>query len=150
MRRYSDGKVLSKTDDFNEEMMETFGAPFWDLHRVDVQRALAKRAEHLGASIRLGARVASVDFSKPSLKLEDGEELQADLIVAADGLWSKCRECFLATKGKTDSPLATGDLAYRIVLRTAEVQDQLLKDWISEPSCTLSTGRTFSPVYMLY
>jgi salicylate hydroxylase len=123
VRRYSDGKILSRTDDFNEDMRRKYGAPFLDLHRVDVQRALADRTKELGARVRLGSRVADIDFDKPSVKLESGEELQADLIVAADGLWSKCRERFLASKGKEDSPLPTGDLAYRIVLNLDEVDD---------------------------
>lgn len=140
MRRYSDGKILSRTDDFNGEMKRKYGAAFWDLHRVDVQRALAERAKQLGTKIRFSARVADIDFDKPSVKLENGEELQADLLVAADGIWSKCRERFLATKGKSDVPLPTGDLAYRIVLTLDEVDDPELRDWISKPSCQFWAG----------
>jgi len=94
----------------------------------------------LGATLRLAARVAHIDFEMPSVKLEGGEEVEADLIVAADGLWSKCRENFLATMGKSDSPLPTGDLAYRIVLKLHEVEDQELRDWISKPSCQFWIG----------
>ncbi|KAK3072142.1 hypothetical protein LTR53_007335, partial [Teratosphaeriaceae sp. CCFEE 6253] len=140
VRRYSDGKILSRTDDFNGDMMRKYGAPFWDLHRVDVQRALADRAGELGAKLRLGARVADVDFDKPSVRLDNGEELHADLVVAADGLWSKCRERFLASKDRSDVPLPTGDLAYRIVLKLDEVEDPQLKDWISKPSCQFWIG----------
>ncbi|KAK0784976.1 hypothetical protein LTR91_021706 [Friedmanniomyces endolithicus] len=140
VRRYSDGKILSRTDDFNGEMRRKYSSPFWDLHRVDVQRALAERAKSLGATLRLGARVADLDFSKPSVKLETGEELHADLVVAADGLWSKCRERFLAANGTLDHPLPTGDLAYRIVLKLDEVDDTELRDWISKPSCQFWVG----------
>lgn len=121
-------------------MRKRYGAPFWDLHRVDVQRALADKAKSLGATIRLGARVADIDFDKPSLKLENGEELNADLIVAADGLWSKCREKFLASSNQSDSPLPTGDLAYRIVLTLDEVTDPELLEWIKNPSCQFWIG----------
>jgi len=121
-------------------MKSKYGAPFWDLHRVDVQRALAERAKGLGVHVRLGARVADVDFEKPSVKLEGGEELLADLVVAADGLWSKCRARFLATKGQADEPLPTGDLAYRIVLTLDEVDDAELREWIAKPSCQFWIG----------
>ena len=84
--------------------------------------------------------MADLDFDKPSVRLETGEELHADLIVAADGLWSKCREKFLASKGTADHPLPTGDLAYRIVLKLDEVNDPELKDWISQPSCQFWIG----------
>lgn len=140
MRRYFDGKVLSRTDDFNGDMKRKYGAPFWDLHRVDVQRAMAGRAKQLGAKLRLGARVGDVDFSKSTVKLEGGEELSADLLIGADGLWSKCRERYLASHGESDSPLPTGDLAYRIVLKLDEVNDPELREWISNPSCQFWIG----------
>ena len=140
VRRYSDGKILSRTDDFNEEMKRKYDAPFWDLHRVDVQVALVNRAKELGAQVRLGAKVVGIDFDEPSLKLESGEELKADLLVGADGLWSKCRELFLATKHTSDSPLPTGDLAYRIVLRLEDLEDPELRDWVSKPSCQFWIG----------
>lgn len=140
VRRYSDGKILSRTEKFNDEMRTKYGAPFWDLHRVDAQRALADRATALGVTLKLGARVTSIDFDRPAVKLENGDQHEADLIVAADGLWSKCREQFLATQGQSDSPLPTGDLAYRIVLNLDEVDDQELRHWISTPSCQFWIG----------
>ncbi|KAF2765156.1 FAD/NAD(P)-binding domain-containing protein [Teratosphaeria nubilosa] len=140
IRRYSDGKVLSRTDHFDRDVRAKYNAPFWDLHRVDVQRALANRAKELSVQVRLGSRVADLDFEKPSVKIENGEELQADLIVAADGLWSKSRERFLALRGQLDEPLPTGDLAYRIVLKLDEVTDPELRDWISNPSCQFWIG----------
>nr|POE63527.1 fad-dependent monooxygenase ops4 [Quercus suber] len=140
VRRYSDGKILSRTDNFNQEMRKKYNAPFWDLHRVDVQLALVDRAQKLGAQVRLGARVSDIDCEKPSVKLATGEELAADLIVAADGLWSKCRERILATQGKYDTPLPTGDLAYRIVLKLDDIDDPELRDWVSKPSCQFWIG----------
>ncbi|KAM0721729.1 hypothetical protein Q7P37_002654 [Cladosporium fusiforme] len=141
VRRYSDGKILSRTDDFDTEMRRKYNAPFWDLHRVDLQVALCERAKQLGVEVRLGARVADVDFETPSVSLESGDILTADLVVAADGLWSKCRERFLAAKGASDEPLPTGDLAYRIVLKLEDLQgDSELYDWVANPSCNFWIG----------
>jgi salicylate hydroxylase len=141
VREYSDGKILSKTDSFNEDMRRKYNAPFWDLHRVDLQVALYERAKQLGVEVRLGARVADVDFETPLIQLESGEELRSDLIVAADGLWSKCRERFLAAKGTSDQPLPTGDLAYRIVLRLEDLEDDReLYDWVVNPACNFWIG----------
>lgn len=140
VKRYSDGKLLSRTDDFNGDMMRKYDAPFWDLHRVDLQLALVDRAKQLGAKIRLGAKVADIDFNASTLSLDNGETLKADLLVGADGLWSKCREKFLATKGKSDAPLPTGDLAYRIVLRLEDLEDPELRDWVANPSCHFWIG----------
>ncbi|QIX00075.1 hypothetical protein AMS68_005592 [Peltaster fructicola] len=140
VRRYSDGKELSRTADFNLDMWRKYEAPFWDIHRVDLQLALVERARELGVKVRLGARLHAVDFDKPSVTLENGDVLTGDLIVAADGLWSKCREQFLATQGKSDEPLPTGDLAYRIVLKLEDVQDEELRKWIAQPSCNFWIG----------
>lgn len=140
LRRWSDGQVLSRTENFDIEMRRKYDSPFWDLHRVDVQRALVERAKEVGANVRLGAKVVDIDFDGPALTLEHGEELSADLLVGADGLWSKCRECFLRTLGKSDSPLPTGDLAYRIILKLEDVDDPKLRDWISNPSAQLWIG----------
>ena len=140
VRRYYDGKVLSRTDDFNLDMRKKYDAPFWDLHRVDVQVSLFNRARELGVNVCLARKVTDVDFESPSLKLESGETLTADLIVAADGLWSKCRERFLASKGQSDSPLPTGDLAYRIVLKFEDIDDAELRAWVSKPSCQFWIG----------
>lgn len=140
VRRYSDGMILSRTDDFNLDMRKKYDAPFWDLHRVDVQVALFNRAKELGVNVNLAAKVADVSFEELALKLENGQSMKADLVVAADGLWSKCRERFLASKGQADSPLPTGDLAYRIVLRSEDINDQELRDWVSKPSCQFWIG----------
>lgn len=140
VRRYSDGKALTRTDPFNVEMRKKYDAPFWDLHRVDVQTTLVDRAKALGVQVRLGAKVDNIDFDEPSLTLESGEILKADLLIGADGLWSKCRERFLATMGKQDAPLPTGDLAYRIMLHLDDVKDVELRDWISKPSCQFWIG----------
>lgn len=121
-------------------MWRKYGAPFWDLHRVDLQVAMLDRAKQLGVKLRLNAKLVDVDFDRPSIRLESGEELHADLLVSADGLWSKCREKFLASKGTSDVPLPTGDLAYRIVLKLDDVDDQDLRHWIANPSCHFWVG----------
>ncbi|KAF2212642.1 hypothetical protein CERZMDRAFT_111727 [Cercospora zeae-maydis SCOH1-5] len=141
VRRWQDGKILSHTENYGEEMRRKYGAPFWDLHRVDVQRTLAERANELGVQIRLEARVEDVDFENAKIMLKGGEILQADLLVGADGLWSICRQKFLAMQGKKeDAPLPTGDLAYRIVLNLEDVEDPQIRDIISNPSAQFWIG----------
>lgn len=140
VHRYSDGKVLAMQEDFDKKIRARYGAPFWDLHRVDLQRAMAHRAQELGVDLRLGCRVKEVDFDNSSLQLEDGTEYSADLLVGADGLWSRCREGFLKKDGKSDKPLPTGDLAYRIVLNLNELEDPELRELVSKPQCHFWVG----------
>lgn len=140
VHRYSDGKILAIQKDFDKKIRERYGAPFIDLHRVDLQRALAQRAKDLGATLKLGSRVKEVDFDNSSLRLEDGTEYSGDLLVGADGLWSRCREGFLKQYGKSDKPLPTGDLAYRIVLDAQDLQDPELREMVSNPQCHFWVG----------
>jgi len=112
-------------------MLERYGAPFIDLHRVDLQQALYARAIELGVKVNLNERLDDIDFNGPVLKTIAGKEYTPDVIVGADGLWSKSRQLVV---GKKDDPEPTGDLAYRIVLTTDQLQDPELKAWIENPT----------------
>ena len=117
--------------DFNQKMRAKYGAPFLDMHRGDLHRALYERAVALGVIFKLGEKVESIDFHLPKVTTTSGSTFQADLVVAADGLWSRCRDCFLSEK---DKPIPTGDLAYRVVLTLDEIEDPELREWVSKPS----------------
>lgn len=137
VHRYS-GKVLAHEDNFDKHMREKYGAPFLDMHRVDLQLALLARAKELGVQFRLGEQVESVDFELPEVTIKTGEKTRCDVIVAADGVWSKVRACYL---GKPSPPLPTGDLAYRVVLSLDQAaSDPELKEWISNPTCHFWIG----------
>lgn len=131
VHRYSNGETLAMEEEFDVKMRKKYGAPFVDMHRVDLQKALHAKAIELGVDVRLGARVSKVDCDAAEIYLESGDKVVGDLVVAADGLWSRCRESFLRQK---DQPLPTGDLAYRIVLTLDQITDTELKEWISKPS----------------
>lgn len=173
VHRYS-GKVLAHEDGFDGNMRARYGAPFLDMHRVDLQLALYRRAQDLGVVFRLGEQVDSVDLdraeitvkarsearspcggcgsgpksgtgigsesatppSPPPSETGEGEpaarRFQADVIVAADGVWSRLQACFL---GRESPPLPTGDLAYRVVLSVEQAEaDPELAAWISNPT----------------
>ncbi|KAJ3544093.1 hypothetical protein NM208_g3238 [Fusarium decemcellulare] len=130
VHRYS-GQLLAMENDFDMKMRARYGAPFVDLHRVDLQLALYERAQQLGVTIHLGERVNSVDFEQTLVTTQSGMKAQGDLIVAADGLWSTCRQLYL---DKPDSPMPTGDLAYRVVLSLEDINDDDLREWIANPS----------------
>ncbi|KAL2075156.1 hypothetical protein VTL71DRAFT_98 [Oculimacula yallundae] len=118
VHRYDGTKLLAHEPNFQTQIDERYGSPFWGMHRVDLQRAMASRCAELGVVIRLGARVIDVDFSMVEVKLSDGEIIDGDVIICADGLWSSTRARFL---GKPSPPILTGDLAYRIVINTSDL-----------------------------
>ncbi len=65
--------------------------------RADLYQALIDRAVAEGVTIRTSSTVVSVR-QEGVLVLESGEERRADLIVAADGVYSRLRESLYATR----------------------------------------------------
>ncbi|KAK4947785.1 hypothetical protein LTR10_013293 [Elasticomyces elasticus] len=129
VHRYSNGKILAEERDFDKKMRTKYDAPFLDMHRADLQKILFNKALSLGVRVELGVRISKV-VPGPEVVLESGKRLHGDLVIGADGLWSKCRESML---GKSDQPLPTGDLAYRIVLDLEKMTNPELRQWISNP-----------------
>lgn len=139
VHRYS-GKVLAHEDNFDNNIRTKYGAPFLDMHRVDLQLALLSRAKELGVQFRLGEQVESIDFARTEVTTKagngsgngKGKKAAGDLIVAADGVWSKCQACYL---GQSRPPLPTGDLAYRVVLSLEQAaSDPALAQLIRNPT----------------
>jgi len=71
-----------------------------------------------------------MECDQASLVLKSGERLQADLIIAADGIHFVARAAFLQ---KPDPPQPTGDIAYRIVLNKEEIEDADLLEMVTKP-----------------
>ncbi|KAI1480897.1 putative monooxygenase [Daldinia eschscholtzii] len=137
VRRYDGTRVLAREDDFQKKILERYGAPFWDLHRADLQEALVRRARSLGVEIQLGADVQRVDFKRAAVFTQDGQVIEGDLVLGADGLWSRTRS-FLLQKELTPKP--TGDLAYRIILNLEDIKDPELRDLVANPSVNFWIG----------
>ncbi|KPI39218.1 3-hydroxybenzoate 6-hydroxylase [Cyphellophora attinorum] len=130
VHRYS-GEILAIEHDFNKNIRAKYGAPFLDSHRVDLQLALYDRARELGVHFNLGERVSTIDFDIPELVTMSGRSARGDLIIAADGLWSRSRALFTGTD---EAPRPTGDLAYRVMLDLDQVNDPELRQWIQNPT----------------
>lgn len=120
-------------------MQDRYEAPFFSVHRADLQKALYNRARELGVQFALDQKVISLDCSRerPELMTASGKLFTADLIIAADGLWSQCRSVL---PGGTAPPKPTGDMAYRIVLTLDQVDDLELRALIKDPKVHLWAG----------
>lgn len=138
VHRYT-GSILAHDDAFSTRIRQRYGAPFLDMHRCDLQLALYQRAKELGVEFKFGSRIADMELqlARPVVVTEEGRRFDADLIVAADGLWSRCRAKLL---GRVDPPKPTGDLAYRVVLDLNQIQDPELRQWVSKPTCHFWIG----------
>jgi salicylate hydroxylase len=118
VHRFDGTKLLAHEPKFQEQISSRYPAPFWGMHRVDLQREMASRCQELGVAFRLGSKVISVDFDTAEVTMEGGERVKGDVVLCADGLWSAIRSKFV---GKPSPAILTGDLAYRIVINTADL-----------------------------
>lgn len=137
IRRYSDGKILYTEQGYGKDMELRYGAPFVDIHRVDLQKALYDRALQLGIAFKFGQRIAEVDIAGGRVSSTTSEQFYGDLIIGADGLWSRCREALL---GRQDRPQATGDIVYRIILNADDILDQDLRERVTRPAINFWFG----------
>lgn len=68
-----------------EKHHERYGGPYVQVHRADLQQALLKVALQHGVIVHTGSRVVDYDFDTPAMVLPNGQRIEKDLIVAADG-----------------------------------------------------------------
>ena len=92
-----------------------YGAPYLTVHRADLQSALLQSVQGNGSTLHASTRVLEVrqDATGVRVRPGDGQEIEADGLVAADGLWSRLRECVTRDAAP---PRAAGHLAYRTLL----------------------------------
>lgn len=73
------------------DIAEVMGAASWSFHRVDLHRGLRALAEAVPRSgegevdFKLGVEVAAVNCEEGIVTLRDSEQVQAELVVIADG-----------------------------------------------------------------
>ncbi len=78
---------------------DRFGAPYFGIHRADLQRILGKAVG--GSELRLGHRLASLEARGAAIALQfaNGHVAEADLVVGADGLRSVVRRWITGDEG---------------------------------------------------
>lgn len=83
-RRWENGEAIGYTK-LVPEFRDNFNAPYYVVHRAHFHDALHKRALESGVDVRVASRVVKYDLEVPSVELANGDALEADLVVAADG-----------------------------------------------------------------
>ena len=120
-------------------MRERYGAPYWVVHRVDMQTLLldSVRSEPgirllMGRTVdeaRSGPGGATVSYASAS---GARETLSADLVIGADGIWSKVRQGL----GEAAPPTFQGHVAWRTTLPRQDAPPEL-----ADNRCGLWLGR---------
>jgi len=107
------GRTISKTD--RSGLAARFGASPCTIHRADLLDVLARSVRE--DAVTLGARVESVTTgpSGASVRFVDGTEIEADVVVGADGIHSAVRTSLFGP----GAPRFTGKICYRAVVPVA-------------------------------
>jgi salicylate hydroxylase len=118
--------------------LERYGAPYWVIHRGDLQAVLlAAVREHPAITLRLGARVEDLALHPNGVTIAAFTtaapiEERGYALVGADGLWSRLR----ARIGERGEPSFAGHTAWRALVPAEAVTADL-----ATPAVNLWLGR---------
>ncbi|KAJ5618514.1 hypothetical protein N7528_006625 [Penicillium herquei] len=138
LRRWQTGKVIGRTK-IGYDFRSKFDAPYWVIHRAHFHKAMKDMASALGVKIEMASKVVSYDTAAPTLTLEDGTVIQADLIVAADGVNSLARAN--VPRALESTPHITGFATYRAEIDIDKMrEDPELAELVDRSSMNLWLG----------
>ena len=121
VREHASGRLLL-SNTLGAAAEDRWRAPYLQVHRADLHALLLDAATRVGgATFRLGARVAGVEAG--AVVLHDGERLDADAIVACDGVRSAVR----AALWGEGAARFTGQVAWRGTVAADRVAPGLVK-----------------------
>ncbi|WOO78909.1 FAD-dependent monooxygenase OpS4 [Vanrija pseudolonga] len=121
-------KILTSVH-YSDYMQQEYGWPFTTVHRAALQKCLVQGALNSGVvKLHLGHFITKYDYDNTRFQLgtrdsSEGEWVDADVIIAADGVKSKAREAMLARVGVVDEVEDTGQAAYRIMVRRSAINE---------------------------
>jgi 2-polyprenyl-6-methoxyphenol hydroxylase-like FAD-dependent oxidoreductase len=118
------GRILTRTPQ-RGYLERRFGATGCTVHRADLLDVLAAAVP--GESIQLGARCVGVDTNArgASARFADGSEIEADVIIGADGIHSAVRASLIGP----DAPSFTGKVCWRLLVPMDAVKDTVSSDY---------------------
>jgi salicylate hydroxylase len=134
-RNMQTGEFLEFRD--RRQISARYGAPYYTFHRADLLDALA--AELDPARIHLGHRLTGIEEHGTGARLAfaNGATVEADLVIAADGVRSVVRRALYGD----DNPSYTGQMVWRALLKGGDVPVEILEptghiQWVG-PGCHL-------------
>ncbi|EER40583.1 FAD binding domain-containing protein [Histoplasma capsulatum var. duboisii H88] len=139
--RHWKGEIISSMN-FHESQSRFPGTWYGDFHRASLHKCLMERAIELGGVLQCNSKVVDVvvsaDGATVTAVMEDGRREEGDLLIGADGVFSRLSEILL---GRSNPPTKTGDLAYRLLLSTEEMmKDPELRPFVEEPQVNYWLG----------
>jgi salicylate hydroxylase len=132
-RNMQTGEFLEFND--RHKAAERYGAPYYTFHRADLLDALASGLDH--GAIHLGHRLTGLEerSDRVILAFADGAQLEAELVIGADGVRSVVRQALYGD----DNPTYTGQMVWRALLNGGDVPEEVLEpmghtQWVG-PGC---------------
>jgi salicylate hydroxylase len=105
-----------------QAMIDRYGTPYLTLHRADLHGVLLQAVQQTAAVLRTDCAVQSFQQTSSMVSVQTSVGAQDfDVLIGADGLWSNTRQQLL----NDGAPRRTGHLAYRALIRQADLPDQL-------------------------
>ncbi|WP_194725026.1 FAD-dependent monooxygenase [Noviherbaspirillum malthae] len=116
--KWDDGTIRAQ-EPYGDSMQERFGARYYMAHRADLHGLL--RSLVAENTIHTGAECASVENLQQGavVRLADGREVEADIVIGADGIHSVVRAALF---GKGEARF-TNQICWRIILPMQELHD---------------------------
>jgi salicylate hydroxylase len=124
MRHYQTGKTYFRIP-LGGAAIKKYGADYLHIHRADLLTVLYNACENMGVNIHLAQAIQGYQHASQNLTIqfENGESLDADLLIGADGIKSKVQACML---GQTPAEF-TGQVAWRGVVAASKLPKGLIK-----------------------
>lgn len=112
-----------------QRSLDTYGAPYFTVHRADLHRVLLKKIMSSGqAELRLDSEVQGLQLNSDGIQISGAnlppsltELSQSAAMVVADGLWSKTRQFVVPPT----APRVTGLSAYRALVPMQSIPEKL-------------------------
>jgi salicylate hydroxylase len=132
-RNMQTGEFLEFSDRY--KAAEKYGAPYYTFHRADLLDALASGLDH--SAIHLGHRLTGIEerSDRVMLAFANGAEVEAEFLIAADGVRSVIRQALYGD----DNPTYTGQMVWRSLLKGSDVPEDVMEpmghtQWVG-PGC---------------
>lgn len=137
-RRWDTGQKLGRFD-YGDDFMKYFGAPFFTIHRADLQQALLSLVPREYITLNAECTGARDAGDHVELDFADGSTVRADVAIGADGIHSAVRNSMIP-----DDPRFIGRTAYGCLIPV-----ERLPGLVDEPKMVVWMGPDFHCIYYL-
>ncbi|PYH80792.1 FAD/NAD(P)-binding domain-containing protein [Aspergillus uvarum CBS 121591] len=146
LRRFDNGALI-RSMPWGEPVRQAYGRPWLNITRADFLDILLDKARQLEIDIRHHAVVEEIHCGSAEVVLKDGARIQGDVVVGADGIYSKTRDTVL---NHPCPPSPASDIAYQATISRSALKalnDGQLDELCSKTKITTWLGSAQHTVF---